>query len=141
MKIIFAILLMASLFIGLGCKKEAKLCCAPPPDANLLGKWVDVNKREDTLEVYIEGGRGILFDNSAYYRNNQATITDKNSYRMVYQFKDGKIGVKQYSAPTSAEFYYFDLTWIQQGMKFTMLQNAIRPYISSLPMGTYERVN
>ena len=136
MKIVIGILLSASLVTA--CTREEKLCCMPP-EITFNGKWVDVNKREDTLEVYTEAGQSILFDNSAYYRNNQATISDKNTFRMIYQFKDGRIGVKQYTAPSNAEFNYFDLTWIQQGMKFTMLQNAIRPYISSLPMGTYER--
>ena len=136
MKFSPAIFLFIAVFPG--CKKEEKMCCMPA-ETNLSGKWVDVNKREDTLEVYTEAGRGILFDNSAYYRNNLATISDKNAFRMIYQFKDGRIGVKQFSAPANAEFNYFEITWIKEGLKFTMLQNAIRPYISSLPLGTYER--
>jgi len=59
---------------------------------------------------------------------------------MQFQMKDGKIGVKMYSAQASDEFNYFDLTWLDPGMKFTMRQNAIRPFLSSIPLGTYERV-
>ena len=137
MKPVIAFFLCISFFAD--CTKEEKLCCEPP-EIGLFGKWVDVYKREDTLEVYTEGYRNILFDNSAYYRNNQATISDKNSFRMQFQFNSTKIGVKPYSAPASDAYNYFDFTWIQQSMKFTVLQNAIRPYLSSLPMGTYERV-
>jgi len=139
MKIIFGIFLMASLFIGLGCKKEAKICCAPP-SVNLTGKWVDANKSEDTLEVYTEAGKGILFDNSAYYRNNQATITDKTVFKMQYQLQGDKIAVKPYTAAASIEYMLFDFSCIQPGTKFTMRQNAIRLYLSSIPMGTYEKV-
>jgi hypothetical protein len=137
MKFVLTIFLVTTLFTG--CKKDEKLCCLPP-EIGLMGKWVDANKREDTLEVYTEGNKGVLFDNSAYFRNNQSTIADPNVYKMQFQLKDGKIGVKMYSAPASAEYNYFDLTWIQHGVKFTMRQNAIRPYLSSIPLGTYERV-
>ena len=127
-----------SVLLLAGCEKEKKMCCMPP-QVSLLGKWVDVNKRQDTLVAYVDGDRPILFDNSEYYRSVQALIYT-TQFRFQFQFQDNKVGVRPYTAKTSDPFMYYDFTWIEPGVKFTLLQNAIRPYLSSLPVGTYEKV-
>ena len=137
MKVLIAVLVLGLFFIG--CDKKEKICCLPP-NIDIMGKWVDVNKREDTLVAYNEGNRTILFDNSGYYRSVQALIYT-TELRYQFELKGDKIGVKSYTATASDPYIYYDFTWIQQGSKFKMLQNAIRPYISSLPVATYERIN
>ncbi|MDX2048529.1 MAG: hypothetical protein SFU87_17210 [Chitinophagaceae bacterium] len=133
MRIFTAVIL---LILIAGCRKDKY--------ANdlLQGTWVEKTNRQDTLLVYRENGRFIMFDKSLSYLSSPGPPlpgTNKFQYRLL---SETKIGIKFYDDTSADPFRESDFRWITKGKEFFIQAIAIRLYMSStLATITYVKIN
>ena len=129
--------LLACLLILVACEKDTKV------NDSLIGKWVDKQRREDTLVVYRAGNKDIIFDNSLYYRSTMRILIYPPGNQFLFRLnKDqNKIGVKWINNTDEDAYVYYDFEWIVFMKEFRISQNAIRPYLSSIGNLDFERVD
>ncbi|MBI3719207.1 MAG: hypothetical protein HY252_11530 [Sphingobacteriales bacterium] len=110
-----------------------------PSAATLVGKWVNVAGQLDTLDVYKEGDKIIMFDNSFYFRTNMAAWTNYNAFKKEV----GSISNETiYTRPYKSNDVYFDnyFKWLNPYTKFEIRVQALHPEVSALYNITYEKV-
>jgi hypothetical protein len=133
--IILIVLLLFALF---ACTKNSSNDVSKYPTI-LMGKWVDAANLQDTLEVYKEGDKVIMFDNSLYLRTNLAIWVNYDSFKKEAGAITGdKIYLRPYKSTETFFPYYFK--WIEFPTRFEMQVQAIRPYLSAAYNLTYVKV-
>lgn len=112
----------------ISCKKENE-----PSGRELLGVWVDVDHRSDTLVISREAGGVVLFDNSMAYRTHPRSAEIINSYKWFVRLQEDEIGIAWYNPPAFlAEFTSHPFKWIEWKNRFEIESLTFRPYISCL---------
>jgi hypothetical protein len=122
--------LLLLVIVGLigSCKKDKE-----PSGRELIGTWVDVNHRSDSLVIYREQNGIVLFDNSMAYRAHPRATEIQNAYKWYVRLKTGEIGVSSYNPDLQGkDYFYHSFQWIEQGEKFEVESLTFRPYISCL---------
>ncbi|RTL56364.1 MAG: hypothetical protein EKK37_18010 [Sphingobacteriales bacterium] len=135
MKAIILYLLSAILFFS--CKKSSNNINTSA--TALLGKWVNAAQRLDTLDVYIENSKLIMFDNSLYLRTNYLAWINYDYFkREVKNIQDELIFVRPYKSNSGYIDNYFK--WLTPNSKFEIQVQALHPERSALYNITYEKV-
>lgn len=135
MKASMLIFLPAVIFFS--CKKNNDNRNTSP--AILLGKWVNVSQRLDTLDVYLENNRVILFDNSLFFRTIMPIRANRDEFiKEVGSVQNERIYVRPYKSND----VYFDnyFKWLSLHTKFEISVQALHPELSALYNITYEKV-
>lgn len=126
--------LLAFVFFSLACNKDVK------KNAVLLGTWVEKQYRTDTLVVYQQHGRTIMFDNCMQYRLSGRMFPDDKFFRSEIRLDGNRIGFRGTDASRREEFNYFDFEWVVYKEEFRMHYNGLRPYLSSIGYFNFVRV-
>lgn len=123
------ILLLALAMLAMGsCKKENE-----PSGRELLGVWVDVNHRADTLVITRERGGVVLFDNSMAYRTHPRAQEIRNSYKWFVAMQKDEIGIAWFEQSSLIKDYtYFPFEWLERNDKFEIESLTFRPWVSCL---------
>ena len=123
------ILLLASAMLAtVSCNKENE-----PSGRELLGVWVDVDHRSDTLVITRESGGVVLFDNSMAYRTHPRSAEIRNHYRWFITIDKDEIGVSWFDQSSIIKDYvFYPFTWLERKNKFEIESLTFRPYISCL---------
>src|SRR5689334_17301323 len=115
---VLLLILVASLFSLTACNKTNAT------DASLMGVWVDKNYPLDTLVVYREDGKNMMFDNSLAFRQSYATNPNaKNSVLHQYILTKGSIGLKWGNASRRDPYMFGSFRWINYKEEFNMSYN------------------
>ncbi len=109
----------------LSCKKDQGNAGIP------AGTWIDQARPQDSLIVYRENGKNILFDKSQTYRDARPRPTSDDFYKWVYKLQPGKIQLRFYTQ-SAEEYQTWEFAWTEEGKAFSLQANAIRPYLSSI---------
>ena len=127
--------LISLCLLSIACSKENAT------DASLLGVWVDKNHPLDTLVVYRENGKNIIFDNSLAFRTPCCYVPNqKSNFLHQYLLKKDSIGFKYGNASHRDPYFFYSFRWIKYKEEFSMPYNGLRPYLSSIGTNTYVKV-
>lgn len=113
----------------------------------ILGAWVDTQHTADSLFIYAENGRLLLFDNSMAYRSHADAVSLKGDYTWQVKLIETGIIIMPYTfSPVENPAFAIDyvpnyFSWISEGEIFELAVNAFRPYVSCSDCTlTYKRV-
>lgn len=139
-KIITILFLTATLY---SCKKENSAVnneiMADSSATQLTGKWINEMQPADTLDVYLENRKIIMFDNSLYFRTNLAIWTSDSWFKKEMEKIEGElIYLRPYN--TSGDYYENYFKWIDKPVKFEIWVQALHPELSALYKITYMKV-
>lgn len=113
----------------------------------ILGTWVDTQHSADSLFIYADNGRLLLFDNSMAFRSHTNADSIKDAYTWQVKLIETGIIIMPYTfSPVDNPAFAIDyvpssFTWISEGEIFELAANAFRPYINCSDCTlTYKRV-
>lgn len=122
------------------CKKDGNTDAGT---RKLLGKWVDIEHRSDTLYFFKDSRGLMMFDNSMAYRShpNVSGITDY--YISKVRLADGGIYVTPLALSSTQEStILYAFSWLLEGKQFEIVSASFRAYLScSNCMLQFEKVN
>ncbi|MGE5107568.1 MAG: hypothetical protein ACM3H8_08490 [Sphingobacteriales bacterium] len=97
----------------------------------LTGKWINVNATDNTLEIYKEGDKNILFDNSFYPGTNLAICVNNDGFKKEFTgLRAASIKIRSYKSNETYIDYSF--SWIERGVKLKIPVQAIKPQLSAI---------
>ena len=123
----FFIICSFCIIVAMSCEKQAA------ENGGLTGVWVEKTNRLDTLVIYSEGGKNMMFDNSAAYRGFPVWASNY-AFRHEFKVNGDKIGFRP--PGNTVDFMWYDFRWNSKD-EFTMRYNGLRPYLSSIGDITY----
>ncbi|MBZ5857026.1 hypothetical protein [Flavihumibacter profundi] len=116
------------LLLSGGCSKEEEKTLS---GRELMGVWVDVQHRADTLVIYKENDDLILFDNSMAYRLHANAAELRRSFSYSIHLKNNAIDIAQYGhLKIAGDFKRYWFNWLQKGVLFNLPSSSIRPFIN-----------
>jgi hypothetical protein len=116
------------LLLSCGCSKEEEKTLS---GRELMGVWVDVEHRADTLVIYKDNDALILFDNSMAYRTHANAAELRGTFSYILRLKNNAIDIAP-SGPFkfAGEFKRYWFIWFQKGVLFNIPASSFRPFIN-----------